>query len=245
MSAARALILAALGLCAIFPAAAVVTTPGALDNTFGVNAIATVPATTSFDVAYGAAGTGAQYVTGVAYRGNTPRLFVAKFQPDGTLDPTFGTAGRVMPRLDFPSEGTTVREDSDGRVVVAGTHHLPTGDQWIVIRFYLDGTLDTAFGLGGLATGKVFGSTTGAALSIQADGKILVAGTGYTSNLTLDMTVFRLNANGSPDIFFGTNGAITLDFRGGHDYFRFHDFRRHFGGGCYFDERGGRRRFCD
>ena len=100
--------LAASGLCAIFPAAAAVTTPGALDQPFGGNAVATVPVTISFDLAYGATGAGAQYVTGVAYR------------------------------------GATVREQPDGKVLVAGTDHLPnqllwrnsaTGQGWAHRRF--------------------------------------------------------------------------------------------------------------
>lgn len=84
-----------------------------------------------------------------------------------------------------------------------------------------DGSLDTSFGVGGIATTTV-GSYDSSNLAgnaypvaIQNDGKIVVAGKSY-NGLNYDFGVVRYNYNGSLDTTFGTNGKVITDF--GNDF---------------------------
>ncbi len=79
------------------------------------------------------------------------------------------------------------------------------GDQ--VARFNTDGTLDSSFGTNGLSAPI----TPITSLKLQTDGKILVNGTGVDTEFGgIFAAVGRLNANGSLDTGFGTNGKFTL-----------------------------------
>ncbi len=57
---------------------------------------------------------------------------------------------------------------------------------------------------------------SGEAMTVQADGKILIAGsaTDGFGRFFPDLMLVRLNANGTPDLGFGTEGQVTLDFGG-------------------------------
>jgi uncharacterized delta-60 repeat protein len=90
------------------------------------------------------------------------RWALARYNPDGTLDPSFGEGGRLV--ADF-AEGCcpqAVAIQADGKIVVAGG---------VLARFNVDGTLDPTFGTAGVAQG-----TSVHDLAIQADGRIVVAG---------------------------------------------------------------------
>jgi len=89
---------------------------------------------------------------------------------------------------------------SDGRIVVVATG-IPGGEQ--VARFNTDGTLDTAFGAGGIAALPL----NGALLALQPDGKIVVTGQGSGTSST---SLARLNSNGQLDPTFGQGGLAPL-----------------------------------
>jgi uncharacterized delta-60 repeat protein len=56
------------------------------------------------------------------------------------------------------------------------------------------------------------------AVAVQADGRIVVTGSAYTSGQTfLDFAILRYDANGSPDTDFGTDGRLTVDFFAAND----------------------------
>jgi uncharacterized delta-60 repeat protein len=54
------------------------------------------------------------------------------------------------------------------------------------------------------------------AVAVQADGKLVVAGTTYvtTTSRTKIYAIARYNTDGSLDMSFGTNGKVTTDFPG-------------------------------
>jgi uncharacterized delta-60 repeat protein len=128
----------------------------------------------------------------------------------GALDPTFGSGGLVTT---VPGSGglpQAMAIQSNGDIVVAGWAKDPrTGLQdFSVARYNLDGTLDTTFGNGGIVLtpiGRI--NSTGNALAIQPDGKILVGG--YSSYYGAKQQVYgeaalvRYNANGTLDSTFG------------------------------------------
>lgn len=76
------------------------------------------------------------------------------------------------------------------------------------------GNLDPTFGSGGSVRTDFSGNIDRAnAVAIQPDGKIVAAGSSFSSTKTVeDFIVARYNPNGSLDKRFGNNGKITTDF---------------------------------
>jgi len=133
----------------------------------------------------------------------------------GALDPTFGTAGKVL--TDF--EGGTDRADAvavqpDGKIVVAGYSSPMGGDAvFSVIRYRADGSLDTTFGVGGRASIPLGFYASASAVAIQPDGKIVVAGYSDAGTVFYEyFTLVRFTANGAPDKSFGIGGKVLTLF---------------------------------
>jgi uncharacterized delta-60 repeat protein len=121
------------------------------------------------------------------------------FTPNGSLDTNFGGTGVVSTGLILDNPAY----QADGKIVLEGIS-LPSGTTTSLARFNANGTLDTFFGSGGLVT-TPFG-TYGAALALQADGKIVLNG---------GSSLVRYNPDGSPDATFGSAG-IAADPIGGY-----------------------------
>ena len=126
----------------------------------------------------------------------------------GTLDPTFGSGGRVL--LTIPGNtGMDIRglaNQADGKLVGAG-YYSP---HWMIARYNPNGTLDNTFGVNGLDTSSgafAFGSSAAFSVAIQSDGKIVAGG---VSNNASNLTVVRYNIDGSFDNSFGTKGIVTI-----------------------------------
>ena len=79
--------------------------------------------------------------------------------------------------------------------------------------------LNTSFGTGGFATFSIDGPSTdkaaGVAITHQADGKIVVAGTASGPTAQSTFAVARQNADGSPDTTFGKGGTVFTNFAPG------------------------------
>jgi uncharacterized delta-60 repeat protein len=105
------------------------------------------------------------------------------------------------------------------RVRTAGTTASPSAFM-IPAPSTTAGTLDQCFAAAGRKSVNVNAFVeTIVASAIQPDGKIVMVGntSSGTSTVTQDWVVLRLNADGSLDRSFATNGRTTLDFSGGAD----------------------------
>jgi uncharacterized delta-60 repeat protein len=136
----------------------------------------------------------------------------------GALDTSFGTGGRVV--TDFGSRDL-MRDmvvQADGKIVVvgevltsSGTKKNPVSDwDFGLARYNANGTLDTSFGNGGMVTtsiGAVGMEDNPAAVVLQADGKIVVAGVTQAGTVSQDLALVRYNPNGSLDTSFGPSGT--------------------------------------
>ena len=92
---------------------------------------------------------------------------------EGELDLTFGIA-RTGVFSDSDSD-VSVAIQADGKIVLAG--HDGAANEDFVARFDATGSLDAGFGTGGIArTGVFSSSTSGVGVTVQADGKIVLAG---------------------------------------------------------------------
>ncbi|WP_378103666.1 hypothetical protein [Chryseobacterium sp. sg2396] len=134
---------------------------------------------------------------------------------DGSLDTTFGSAGKVLTSVNPGADiayGVTIQPD--GKILVAGTtNNSTTGKDFLCLRYNTNGTLDTTFGNAGIFTSDLqFGSDDVVySIALQSDGKIVLAGfsdDGSNKNAAL----MRLNSNGTIDNAFGTSGKTITDF---------------------------------
>ena len=74
------------------------------------------------------------------------------------------------------------------------------------------GDLDPTFGSGGKVYNLPTNFMPAEDVAIQADGKLVLAGSTLGPDNTQDFAVVRLNANGSPDTAFGNSGLVGIPF---------------------------------
>ncbi|WP_457353104.1 delta-60 repeat domain-containing protein [Roseateles sp. P5_D6] len=140
----------------------------------------------------------------------------------GDIDTSFGGGTLVTPGgiTDDYVRGVTVQ--ADGKAVVAGfgVFGSTTGTDFMVVRHLRDGGLDPSFGNGGkVSTAFNNGgrSDEAQAVAVQADGKILVAGSSDQGASGYDFALARYNADGTLDTTFGSGGRVTTSFGNGAD----------------------------
>lgn len=146
------------------------------------------------------------------------RVSRAALQP-GTLDPTFDGDGKVVTDFGGLEEATGLAIQPDRKIVVAGTTQGPLWTQhpdFVLARYSAEGSLDSHFGSAGKVRTDLGGSDFAAAVAIQADGKIVVAGSAYIPGVTLDadFALARYNADGSLDSTFGATGKVVTNLPG-------------------------------
>jgi uncharacterized delta-60 repeat protein len=147
-------------------------------------------------------------------------FLVARYMPDGTLDPLFGDGGIV--RTDFngrDDRAAAVELDLAGRIVVAGTSTGANGGGDAALARYLpSGRPDPSFGNGGKSVTDIgAGYSSVHAMTIDPEGRILVAGRrdDVNSSDPFDLTDFvlaRFDSGGDLDPSFGGDGTVTTDF---------------------------------
>jgi uncharacterized delta-60 repeat protein len=163
--------------------------------------------------------------------GKAGGVSLARYNPDGTLDDSFGSGGKVttghVPDGNL-SEGLDVAiQPSDQKIVVAGVGAgtaYPNSDDFAVLRYNPDGSLDTSFGGGDGAVFTQFVTPSldantldedkAEAVAIQPDGDIVAAGTADpdADREEQDFAVARYNPDGSLDNAFGGDGRATHNF---------------------------------
>ncbi len=231
---------------------------GMLDASFGTGGKVLTPIGLNYDEADAVLSLpdGKIVVVGQVFTTTGWKAALVRYQSDGTLDPTFGSGGKVLgsggteahavllepggniviagSTLDGGSQskfyvqrfsanggfngsaatdiGTSsdvafaIARQPDGKLVVAGY----AGQSFAILRYTTSLTLDTTFGVGGIVTASIGSSNSPNAVAIQADGKIIAAGTVESGN-NYDFGLLRLNANGSLDSSFGTGGKVRTD----------------------------------
>ncbi len=133
----------------------------------------------------------------------------------GPLNAAFGVGGVVTTPISLTrGDGArAVAVQTDGKIVAVGYVVNGSGDyDFAIVRYNLDGSLDTGFGGDGIVTTAISARSEARAVAIQSDGKIVVAG--VTSNTTTgtDFVVARYNdTDGSLDATFNTGGYVVTD----------------------------------
>lgn len=169
-----------------------------------------------YHLGVGLAPDGRALVGGLAHSGTGKnRTFLMRFELDGTLDDSFGAAGRTFVQF---GEGVLINRvtsgplvQADGKALMFGTYYLLSGGTGnlldFVVRTEVDGRIDASFG----ADGEVLLPFVPSHALQQSDGRILVAGEQSGPPV---LRVARLNEDGSFDATFGTNGVAAAAFDG-------------------------------
>jgi uncharacterized delta-60 repeat protein len=200
---------------------------GTVDNSFGTNGVEFV-GTGDQGRAMAIQSDGKILLAGDAYVDHggdeNPDLAVARFNSDGSLDPTFGTGGMVTTDINGSNNwANAIALQSDGRIVLAGnglgSNHQ--SDNFAVARYNADGTLDTSFSSDGWLTTDFKNESEDIAygVAIQADGLIVVSG--ESSGSDIKFAVARYTSTGGRDNTFSGDGRVTTAVATGtHDFGR-------------------------
>jgi uncharacterized delta-60 repeat protein len=153
-------------------------------------------------------------IVGSTFNGSNRDATILRLKSDGTPESTFDNDGR---RTEDPGYRTAIARgrvvQPDGKLVVAGfTNTDSTGNDFAVMRYNVNGSLDATFGDGGKAMidfGSVNEDAWGVAL--MSDGRIVVAGTrADPSSGGFDYAIARLSASGFIDNSFNGNGKLVV-----------------------------------
>lgn len=136
-----------------------------------------------------------------------------RLTPDGSLDTSFGKNGVALfqGKAGGPDYGNWVHVSPERKILVTGAESDEGGSYDIVtIQYNPDGTLDPTFGAGGIARYGGAGYDYAWGQDIDADGRILIAGTSEV-NQTMTPVLIRYTPDGRPDESFGEHGVYTYE----------------------------------
>jgi uncharacterized delta-60 repeat protein len=187
---------------------------GTLDNTFGGDGRVTTDFAGGGDMAFAVAlqGDGKIIAGGGIQNGLNFDFGIARYNSDGSLDPSFGLGGKVSTSIGVDHDnGFTCRIQSDGKILLASKSITADFYDFALVRYNVDGSLDTSFGTGGKVTTPIgVNWDEGRGLAIQPDGRIVLAGFSEPGGFALA----RYDTNGSLDTSFDLDGKVITSIGG-------------------------------
>jgi len=149
-------------------------------------------------------------------------LGVVRYNPDGSLDRTFGKKGKIIrpfgtnaDRISAAAHSIAVQKDGKILVGVNLYKHGSYNIDGVIIRFNRDGSFDVSFGNGGyvLVNGDGYFMNAIEDVALQNDNKILFTGSaGREGQGKSDIVVGRINEDGTRDRSFGEEGLFRISF---------------------------------
>lgn len=153
-------------------------------------------------------------VFGRSSAGGPFQFLSVRYTTSGGLDSSYSGTGIVTTQVGAEglSNATSALLDTNGKIVLTGYVDTFLNADLALARYNSDGSLDSSFDGDGKVTTEL-GNTSerGYKIAFQPDGKIVVAGDGYSDGF-LDITISRFNANGTIDQSFGTGGFVAYHF---------------------------------
>ena len=191
---------------------------GSVDHTFGIDGRVVTDFSGNDDTVYALAlqSDGKIIAVGGSYDAATELSYIAvtRYNPDGSLDFTFGSGGKTITNLsgdvDASGTGTAVTTQPDSKIIVGGRNGgLGYNHVSALVRYTSAGALDPTFGVDGIVS-----PASARALVLQPDGKIIGA---------ISWKLHRYMPNGAFDPTFDTSDtdfwldevdAIAMQFDG-------------------------------
>jgi uncharacterized delta-60 repeat protein len=134
---------------------------------------------------------------------------MVRYNIDGSLDLDFGDSGQVITNLGSGECARAVIVQPDGKIVLVGV----SGDNFALVRYNSDGTLDNSFGVSGKVLTN-FPGRRGYAYDgvLQPDGKIVAVGDAYDDG-GYAVALARYTSDGHLDLEFGDSGQVLTENR--------------------------------
>jgi len=205
-----AVLLAALFTTAI-PA---IAATGTLDTTFGTGGTSLISfGATETANAVAIAPDGKVVVVGSTNALGNSDFAVIRYNANGTLDTTFSSDGGTTTDIGTASQdfANAVAVQADGKILVSGYTNTGGADDFVTVRYNVDGTLDSFFGTAGRSIVDTSDDDRATCIAVQNDGKIVVAGSAFIGG-GANFSILRYNANGSLDTSFAGDGTFNFTF---------------------------------
>jgi uncharacterized delta-60 repeat protein len=176
---------------------------GTLDNTFGKGGLVRTSFTIDRDQVRALAIQDDGKIVAAGFAGGelTGDFALARYNPNGSLDTSFGNGGKVTTDISGVGDGIRGLEIlPNGKLLVAGAINVNPG----FAQYNADGSLDTSFGDGGVVLAN---SDLGHFFDMKRlnNGQFIVVG-----SANLDFVIARFNADGSLDNTFGEDNGATF-----------------------------------
>jgi len=145
---------------------------------------------------------------------------LARVNPDGSLDGTFGAGGIVTTALSSGNDAIyAIALQSDGRIVAAGLTTEAGGNVAVIMRYNANGSLDTGFGHNGMVTTSLRSDESFfLSVAVLDDDRIVAGGTLVPPSASARPWTFllaRYQPDGAPDTTLGGSGIVTTTIPGG------------------------------
>ena len=186
---------------------------GSLDNSFDVDGIVTTGLFGVDSQGYSVTLQGDKILLGGYTEDSAtgqPEFALVRYNADGSLDTSFGLDGNgiIITDLGYDAKGYSVAIQADGQILLSGF----SGSDFAQVRYNgTTGILDAGFGVGGIVTTHLGAYAEGHSVTLQDDGKILLAGISNNGSTT-DFTLVRYNSDGSLDKAFDAANATQVSF---------------------------------
>lgn len=156
-------------------------------------------------------------VAAYASNGSSYDFAAIRYNTNGSLDTTFDTDGKVTTSFSSGNDvATGIKLQGDGKILVEGYSPGPGDLDFALVRYNKNGTLDTSFDGDGKLITDIGAEDNGAAVAVQADGKILIVGQA-NNGINFDFAVVRYLPDGTLDSSFGGSGKVTTAIGAGDD----------------------------
>jgi uncharacterized delta-60 repeat protein len=182
---------------------------GSLDTSFHLNGQVVTVVGSGDDAALGVAlqNDGKIVVCGYTFNGKDQDFALLRYTENGDLDTDFGVNGIVtLPVGSGNDVAAAVAIQSDGTILVAGSVEESGGKLGALVRFLANGSIDYSFGRAGVVLVDVGNNAEIAAMAIQKDQNIVLAGS-FEENGQRKVLLVRLLSDGLPDSGFGVDGV--------------------------------------
>ncbi len=192
------------------------TSLGLLDKSFGVNG-SVVAQMGSNDRAYTSAlqPDGKIVVGGSSLQGGGTKFALVRYLPNGIVDPEFGQSGVVTTTVSGGNDSIYgIALLHDGRIIAGGASTRGLQQDFSVVRYWGDGSMDQSFGGGGIST-RQFNSKFAAVygIALTPDNKVIAAGFSIDSG-DYNVALAKYRFDGLIDKRFGSDGNSHQIARG-------------------------------
>ncbi|MEQ1594450.1 MAG: hypothetical protein ABL985_05085 [Casimicrobium sp.] len=149
---------------------------------------------------------------------NIADICIARFTSAGVLDTTFNATGKVVTAVGSGLDnGLSLIIQPDGKIVGGGSCDNGATQQFCILRYAANGVLDTTFNATGILSFPIgSGSALANSLTLQADGKYVLAGR-CSNGANLDFCMARVTAAGVLDSTFNGTGKVITAMGGAED----------------------------